>query len=282
VKRSIALLQTWWLRLFVLAVLAVTFVVDVPWSAGMAAMALPMLLFLVRPRRSTRDPVDLDPPVRGRWVALNSPGSVVPSHGVRAYGQAYAVDLLLPSDATAKVGWSLRTRRAEEYRTFGEPVLAMAAGTVVTVSDSRRDHRGRDTWPTLLYMMTVEGFVRELGGAPWILGNHVVVGHDDGTYAAYAHLRRASARVREGDRVAAGQEVAVVGNSGNTSEPHLHVQLMDAAVPTAAAGVPMRWPGIAVAEDVDPRWGTGEPKAGALPGFPANGQIFEAASVAGS
>jgi hypothetical protein len=274
-RRAVARWQTWWLRLFVLTILF-TVLVPVPRPADLALIAAPFLLFLVRPPVSDRAPVELAPPVRGRWVALNSPGSAVPSHGVRAYGQMYAVDLLQPSDAAVSVGWALRARRPESYPSFGEPVLAMAPGRVLGVRDSQRDHGARNTWPLLVWMLTVEGFLRDLAGASRILGNHVVVEHDDDTWAAYAHLRRGSASVRAGQRVQAGQQLAQVGNTGNTSEPHLHVQLMDRAQPTAAAGVPMNWPDLAIdPTERESRWATGDPRPTAQPGFPANGQIFQ-------
>ncbi|WP_127573390.1 M23 family metallopeptidase [Georgenia faecalis] len=275
-KRTIARGQTWWWRLFVVAILA-NLVLDIPQPYPFLIIVGSLALALVRPPATDRGPVDVAPPVRGRWVALNSPGSAVPSHGVKAYGQKYAVDLLQPStDAPPSMGWSFVMRRPETYPTFGAPVHAMAAGTVVHAQDGQRDHRARDTWPGVLWMMTLEGFIRELAGARKIMGNHVVVEHDDGTYAAYGHLRHGSAVVRPGEHVAAGQVLAQVGNTGNTSEPHLHVQLMDDPQPTAAAGVPMRWPEIVVdPAERDARWGMGEPKPTALPGFPRNGQIFE-------
>ncbi|MEV4348627.1 M23 family metallopeptidase [Actinoplanes sp. NPDC049596] len=298
-KRAIARWQTWWLRLFVLTVL-VAVALDIPTPFDLVLAAAFFALSLVRPPTSGGPPaglapsasdrvpvelaqppsgwapVQLAPPVRGRWVAINSPGTAVPSHGVKAYGQAFAVDLLMPTEgAPAKIGWSLRTRAPRAYACFGAPVLAMAAGTVVRAVGARRDHRSRDTWPSLIWMMTVEAFVREVGGAGWILGNHVIVEHDDGTFAAYAHLRKGSPMVRAGERVAAGQQLAEVGNTGNTSEPHLHVQLMDRATPTAAAGLPMLWRGL-IEEDRDPRWSTGEPKPTALAGFPESGRIFTA------
>ncbi|GIF41510.1 M23 family metallopeptidase [Actinoplanes xinjiangensis] len=276
-KRAIARRQTWWLRLFVISVVVTLVLPDVPLLLDLPIKALLLALALVRPPRSTKPPVDLAAPVRGRWVAINSPGTGTPSHGVRAYGQTYAVDLLRPSpDAPTRIGWSPRTRAPGSYPCFGEPVLAMADGTVVAVTGNRRDHRSRDTWPTLIWMMTVEAFAREFAGASWILGNHIVVRHDDGTFSAYAHLRRGSARVRIGDRVAAGGQLAEVGNSGNTSEPHLHVQLMDDPCPTAAAGIPMHWPDLAFEDEKDPRWSTGDPKPTAVTGFPQNGQLFEA------
>lgn len=278
VRRAIARQQTWWMRLSVLALTAsASNVLPVTRPLTWALTAVPLMLFFVRAPRSSKPPVDLAPPVRGRWVAVNGPGTAVPSHGVRAYGQTYAVDLLQPTPgAAAKIGWSPRTRRPESYPCFGAPVLSMAAGTVVAVTDTQRDHRARDTWPALLWMLTAEAFVRELAGAPRILGNHVIVDHGDGTWAAYAHLRRGSALVRPGDPVTAGQQLASVGNTGNTSEPHLHVQLMDRPHPTAAAGIAMRWPTLTTGEEKDPRWSTGDPKPTALSGFPQNGQIFDA------
>jgi murein DD-endopeptidase MepM/ murein hydrolase activator NlpD len=274
-KRVIARWQTWWMRLFVLTVLAML-VLPVPKPFDLVLMSAPLALALVRPPRSGIAPAELAAPVRGRWVAINAPGSAVPSHGVKAYGQAYAVDLLQPSaGAPASIGWSWRTRAPQSYACFGAPVLAMADGTVVHVTDLWRDHRSRDTWPPLIWMMTVEAFARELAGAWAVLGNHVIVRHDDDTFSAYAHLRRGSVRVAAGDRVTTGQQLAEVGNSGNTSEPHLHVQLMDHPVPTAAAGVPMRWTDVtADPADRDPRWSTGDPKPSALPGFPQNGQLL--------
>jgi murein DD-endopeptidase MepM/ murein hydrolase activator NlpD len=75
----------------------------------------------------------------------------------------------------------------------------------------------------------------------------------------YVNLQRGSLTVREGDRVHAGQPIARCGNSGNSSEPHLHFQLMDGPDPDAARGVPFTWDGI---------------------GVPRNGEIFEAPPAA--
>lgn len=275
-RRAIARGQTWYMRLFILVILG-NFLVPIPFLVYMPLVAGLFALFLVRPRHPEREPVEMGAPVRGRWVGINSPGSKVPSHGVKAYGQMYAVDLLQPSPAAeSSIGWSLRPRPAASYPSFGQPVLAMADGLVVKVRDSQRDHGARNTWPLLAWMMTLEGFGRELTGAAGLLGNYVVVEHEDGTYGAYAHLRRDSAAVRPGDRIHRGQQLAEVGNSGNTSEPHLHVQLMDRPEPTGAAGIPMQWPDVVVDPTArHPRWTTGEPKPGAQPGFPPNGQIFD-------
>ncbi|MGW0989747.1 M23 family metallopeptidase [Streptomyces sp. NPDC002486] len=206
-----------------------------------------------------REPLEVAAPVTGRWSALNSPADRTPSHGVHAHGQTYAIDVLAEPEPGARPSfgwfWPL-ARRPRDFPAFGAPVLAVADATVVRVADGQRDHLSRTSLPGLLYLMLVEGSIREMAGVHRLLGNHLVLDLGDGTYAAYAHLRRGSLTAREGDRVRAGQVVARCGNSGNSSEPHLHFQLMDGPDPDAARGVPFTWRGI---------------------GVPRNGEVFEAA-----
>lgn len=279
-KRAIAHGQTWWIRAFVLSVVVFVWWVEPPWWLAIATFVVLLALGSVRaPRADDREPVVVEPPVQGRWAALNGPGTKVPSHGIRAYGQAFAVDIMRPSGRTAPktFGWSLSSRRPEAYDSFGARVHAMADGEVVATSARQRDHRDRGTWPALLYLFTVEAFVRELGGAPFVLGNHVIVDHGDGVFAAYAHLRRGSLHVRPGDRVGAGEPLGEVGNSGNTTEPHLHVQLMDDRHPTGAAGVPFRWRGIEIRPgDIDVAYASGPVPEETTTGLPADGQVFSA------
>ena len=68
----------------------------------------------------------------------------------------------------------------------------------------------------------------------------MIIDLGDGTYAALAHLRRRSIRVRPGQHVGVGDQIAECGNSGNTTEPHLHFQLMDHHRIAVAAGLPFR------------------------------------------
>jgi murein DD-endopeptidase MepM/ murein hydrolase activator NlpD len=81
--------------------------------------------------------------------------------------------------------------------------------------------------------------VRELLGPLGVLGNHVVIRRDDGPCVLVAHLRRGSLRVASGDRVESGTTIGECGNSGNSSEPHVHVQAMDRPSVWIAAGLPL-------------------------------------------
>lgn len=274
-RRAVARFSTWWLRLFALSAVSLPLLGRSGW-VYLAAMAVMLGLATVRPPWDTEyEPVVVEPPVRGRWAALNSPATKVPSHGTRSYGQTYAIDLLhpRPPGTPTTIGWGLGMRPAEQFSSFGEPVHAVADGVVVAAAHRHRDHRSRLTWPSLLYLMIVEGFLRDIGGPRFVVGNHVVIDHGEGCFSAYGHLRRGSLRVTLGDNVRIGQQIGEVGNSGNSSEPHLHIQLMDRKTFTAAAGLPFRWRNIVLDAETDPTIASAPPPT-ATPGLPANGQIF--------
>ncbi|WP_199431773.1 M23 family metallopeptidase [Qaidamihabitans albus] len=225
---------------------------DVLSTAELAGFALVILgvvaLFLPGTEHTGPDRA-VHPPVAGRWLALNSPATRVPSHGTRAYGQSHAVDLVYePLDRERPAfGAGPGMRPPQDFPAFGEPVLSPVPGRVVRVRDRARDHRSRNARWSLVYLL-LEGMLREFGGAGRVIGNHVVVDAGDGCFALVAHLRQGSATVREGDTVRAGQQLARCGNSGNSTEPHVHVQLMDRASPGIAQGLPMRFAGVRIGD----------------------------------
>ncbi|WP_405928878.1 M23 family metallopeptidase [Streptomyces griseus] len=258
-----------WLVLF--ALMIGEFVTDLP-GPGWATTFLPAMVVLAlmaatttlqaraaAPRGEPRPPVEVGPPVTGRWTALNSPADKVPSHGTHVYGQTYAIDIVAdpeagegepPARPAFRWLWPF-FRRSRAFPAFGAPLLAVADATVVRASDGRRDHLSRNSLPALLYLMLIEGNVRSIIGVHRIIGNHVILDLGDSTYAVYAHLQRGSLQVRPGDRVRAGQRLGRVGNSGNTTEPHLHFHLMDGPDPDSARGVPFTWRGVGVPANGD-------------------------------
>jgi hypothetical protein len=237
--RLIARIRVPLLLLIVLVVLTQSWTgLRLPWWVGLVAIIGAMALY-GWVGRVHAEPVPVGPPVRGAWRAVNSPASRVPSHGIHTYGQTYAIDLVYdpPGAARPEGSWRSPASRADEFPGFGQPVFAAAAGRVVRVRQGQRDHWSRTSTPALIYLV-VEGMVRELLGAGRVVGNHIVIDMGDNHYALYAHLRRNSATVRPGDVVEAGRQIASCGNSGNSTEPHLHFQIMDRSWPTFAAGLP--------------------------------------------
>lgn len=198
---------------------------------------------------AAREPVAVASPVRGRWLALNSPASRIPSHGVHGLGQTYAIDLVHETADAARpaFGEGSGMRDPSEYPAFGQPVCSMIDGVVVRASDWRRDHRSRTSAGALLYLM-IEGVIRSLGGPGFVVGNHVIVRRDDGVFAAITHVRRGSLTVRTGDRVRTGQQLGECGNSGNTTEPHVHAQLMDRGTFRRARGIPLAFADIRIGD----------------------------------
>ena len=101
--------------------------------------------------------------------------------------------------------------RNENYFAFSEQVVTPCDGTVVAVADGYADN--------------IPGEMDEAHPA----GNYVIIAHPHNEYSLLAHFEQNSIIVNVGDKVVAGQPVGRCGNSGNSSEPHIHFQVMDQA-----------------------------------------------------
>lgn len=183
-------------------------------------------------------------PFSGRWVVQNSPAGRVPSHGIDVLGQRYAIDFVAVDShgRTSPVrDWrsAFATEPPERFVAFGRPVLAPVDGVVVAVHDGEPDHAARRSQLALIpYALGQASRLR--AGLSAVAGNVVVIrDRRSGMYVALVHLRRGSMRVRSGDDVRMGDQLAECGNSGNSTQPHLHVQVMDSADPRTARGVPL-------------------------------------------
>jgi murein DD-endopeptidase MepM/ murein hydrolase activator NlpD len=115
--------------------------------------------------------------------------------------------------------------RNEDYVAFGAEVHAVADGTVVFVRDGRAEDTPNEP-PT-----TLQGPI-DYGG------NEVFLEIAPGVYAFYAHFQPGSIRVQAGEAVTAGQVLGLLGNTGNSSAPHLHFALLDGPDGLAANSLP--------------------------------------------
>jgi hypothetical protein len=181
-------------------------------------------------------------------MAINSPADRVPSHGTDLFGSTYAIDFLAVGDDGRSAPWRWRallaTESPEGFLGFGAPILAPVAGTVVLAHDGEADHDARRSPFTLVpYMATQRERVNR--GPAGVAGNHVVIAVTPaGPFVLLAHLRRGSVRVRPGDAVRSGQEVGACGNSGNSTQPHLHLQATDTIHWSTARGIPVSFPSL--------------------------------------
>jgi hypothetical protein len=172
------------------------------------------------------------PPLEGDlWLAANGPDNDVGHRrtllalaGEARIAQRLAIDWVrLFEDGRTFRGDPLSN---ESYRAFGARVLAVADGTVIDTVDGIPEN-------------VPDPVARAVQMTPTTLGgNSILLQIGDETYATYAHLQPGSLRVTKGARVRKGQVIALVGNTGNSSEPHLHFQVADAPKAFDAEGIP--------------------------------------------
>ncbi len=173
--------------------------------------------------------VDLAYPFAGRWRTENSPANAVPSHGTTLLATAYAIDFV-PVDERGRtapftLASLLRSESAERFPGFGRPILAPVPGVIVAAHDAEPDHASFRGFPSVGYALTQRRRARS--GWVALAGNHVMIETSDGVVVALCHLQRGSLAVRRGQSVRVGERLGRCGNSGNSTEPHVHVQAMD-------------------------------------------------------
>ena len=183
-------------------------------------------------------------PFMHRWAVQNSPAHRVPSHGTDLMGLRYSIDFVGVDDRhrTASVkDWRtvFATEPPERFFAFGRPILAPCDGVVVDVHDGEIDHEARRSQLTLVaYALGQASRLRQ--GITAVAGNYVTIAHgDEGTFVTLVHLRQGSIQVDVGEEVTAGQQIAECGNSGNSTQPHVHVQVTSTPDFSVAQGLPM-------------------------------------------
>lgn len=152
-------------------------------------------------------------PVDGEWLVVNGGVTADTSHSWDMPNQRYAYDILKPTDIPMGTGQS-GDRDLISFGTFGQPVLAPADGTVVCVRDGQRDYRSAGTG-------AVDMWCRD------IRGNHILIQHRQDEFSLLAHLRKDTVAVTAGERVRRGQKIGECGNSGHSTQPHLHFHIQD-------------------------------------------------------
>ncbi len=148
-------------------------------------------------------------------------------------GEDYTIHALWPSECYAydlvKYPYNLDSHVLSDYGIYMTDVLSPIAGKVTEVKDYEDD-----------IVPNTEDFLS-------LLGNYIVIEVEEtGTYLILAHLEKNSITVAVGDYVSAGIKIAKVGNSGTTSEPHLHIQHQkenpeDIPIAICAQGLPIEW-----------------------------------------
>ena len=168
-------------------------------------------------------------PFSGEWTAVNGGPDKKTSHSWSILTQRYAYDFLILND----IGQSCSGDKTLllNYYCYSREVLAPADGVVVEAIDNYSDSR-----------TSGNGAVDH--AAKDIRGNYIVIRHAAKEYSLIAHLLPQSLKVKAGQQVKRGEPIAQCGNSGNTTEPHIHFQIQDGKSFLASAGLPISFEGI--------------------------------------
>lgn len=164
------------------------------WLVGVGQIAYPASIERTTPAATVRLPAAA--PLRVGWGG----DSLAVNYHAAYPDQRWAYDLAVDPNFTGST-------ELDDYGCWGVPVVAPAAGEVVIAQDGLPDE--------------VPGRVSNNFAAP--TGNHVVIQLPTEPYLVIAHLQRDSVAVAVGDSVEEGQVIGRCGNSGNTSEPHIHI-----------------------------------------------------------
>ena len=178
----------------------------------------------------TRKPVVISPPLSGpNWVdgdgccgmsahrtALN------PINGQLWAAERFAIDYVQLNQEDRLVTGD--SAKPESFAYFGADIHAVADGPVVSVLDGLPEQVPGAN-PTGLPLNQYAG-------------NHIVQDLGDGNYALYAHIKTGTVKVKPGDRLTSGQVIGSLGNTGNSTAPHLHFHVMSTPDPLRSDGLP--------------------------------------------
>ena len=159
-------------------------------------------------------------PFDGTWYVFWGGRTVGENYHAAYPDQRFAADFVVRREGSSYQGDGAQL---EDYYCFGRPIHAPGAGTVVETMSNLPD--------LAIGQSDTEN----------VAGNYVIINHQNGEFSVLGHLQQGSVEVAVGDRVQAGTPIGRCGNSGNTSEPHLHYQLQAGAALYGSEALPAQF-----------------------------------------
>lgn len=165
-------------------------------------------------------------PFNNQWVVVNGGVDKVTSHSWNINSQRYAYDfIILDEDGKS---FSDTPDNLANYYCYEKEILAPADGIVVKVRTDCKNSKIMENGKT-------DPLIKD------IRGNYIIIKHAPNEYSCLAHLMPNSISVCVGDVVKSKQVIALCGNTGNTSEPHLHFQIQNTSDFYNSAGLPIHF-----------------------------------------
>jgi hypothetical protein len=156
-------------------------------------------------------------PFNGEWTVFWGGDTEKENQHHKVENQKFAFDFIVVDQSGRSCKSEGKTN--EDYYAFGQPILAPGDGVVTEAIDGVRDN--------------VPGAMNPYSA----IGNAVVIQHRQDEVSFLAHLKQGSVKVKAGDKVKAGQVIGLCGNSGHSSEPHLHYHLQNTPIIQDGIGI---------------------------------------------
>tara|TARA_B100000809_G_scaffold255623_1_gene294420 strand:+ start:89 stop:1024 length:936 start_codon:yes stop_codon:yes gene_type:complete len=156
-------------------------------------------------------------PFKSEWTVFWGGDTKELNYHIVDQAQKNAFDLII----TDEKGNSYKTigQTNDDYYVFGKEIIAPAAGEVVLVVEGIKDNTPGEMNPI------------------YVAGNTVIIKTANDEYLFFAHFKQHSIKVKQGQQVKQGELLGLCGNSGNSTEPHLHFQIQNVENMNKATGV---------------------------------------------
>ncbi|MEP6700083.1 MAG: peptidoglycan DD-metalloendopeptidase family protein [Bacteroidota bacterium] len=167
--------------------------------------------------RIDRNSTKLKLPFKNEWTVIWGGDTKELNYHVESQAQKNAFDIVI----TDSKGKSYKTdgQKNEDYYAFGKELSAPCDGEIVLVVDGVKDNKPGNLNPI------------------YVPGNTVIIKTSNNEYLFFAHFKQSSIKVKQGQQVKQGQLLGLCGNSGNSSEPHLHFHIQNVEDMNVATGV---------------------------------------------
>ncbi len=167
--------------------------------------------------KTERNITKLQLPFKGDWTVVWGGDTKELNYHVESEAQKNAFDIVI----TNEKGSSYKTDGItnEDYYAFGKELLAPCDGEIVLVVDGIKDN------------------IPGVSNPIYVPGNTVIIKTKNNEYLFFAHFKQHSIVVKQGQKVIQGEVLGLCGNSGNSSEPHLHFHIQNVEDMNIATGV---------------------------------------------
>lgn len=164
-----------------------------------------------------RNKTKLALPFKGEWTVTWGGDTKELNYHVENEAQKNAFDLVI-TDSTGK-SYKTHGKQNDDYYAFGKELIAPCDAEVVLVVDGIKDNKPGTLNPI------------------YIPGNTVILKTINNEYLFFAHFKQNSIQVKQGQNIKQGQLLGLCGNSGNSSEPHLHFHIQNVEDMNIATGI---------------------------------------------